>query len=260
MGELHAPGRLQVESLGQSSNLQLANLEPSTQTNLQPAKIAKTDQSVGAFRVIERMSMLPPANVPSGAYTLEAVYLNRQTGETYPIPVQPVTLNIDPTAAATPAPELDLVTQLRTSAMGLPKGTKALDAVFEQTGRINQYDPIQDYLVQAKLALEYRLQLEPQNLNWAYALSLSQVLQRDAKGAIAAFKRVVQLDSQNPYAYAYLAFVYLYEWQPKTAEEVLKPALTLNPNLPELQALSGVAALLQGNVFKAWRILQQLQL
>jgi cytochrome c-type biogenesis protein CcmH/NrfG len=78
--------------------------------------------------------------------------------------------------------------------------------------------------------------------------------------AIAALKRVVQLDSQNPYAHAYLAFVYLYQWRGKDAQDALKPALALNPNLPELQALSGVAALLQGNVFKAWNMLKGLKL
>ncbi|MBE9130080.1 tetratricopeptide repeat protein, partial [Coleofasciculus sp. LEGE 07081] len=212
------------------------------------------------FRVVERTAMLPPGDIPAGSYSLEATYLNRETGETYPIQVPPVTVTIDPTATVTPAPELDLLTQLRTLAVNLPKGTDALEPIFEQTGRINQYDPIQDYLVQADLALAHRLRLEPQNLEWAYGLALSRVLQEDAGGAIAALKRVVELDSDNPYARAYLAFVYLYQWRGKNAQDALKPALKLNPNLPELQALSGVAALLQGNVFRAWQIFQALQL
>jgi cytochrome c-type biogenesis protein CcmH/NrfG len=85
-------------------------------------------------------------------------------------------------------------------------------------------------------------------------------LQEDTKGAIAALKQVVQLDSQNPFAHAYLAFVYLYEWRGKAAQEALQPALALNPDIPEIQALSGAAALLQGNIFKAWSILQKLDL
>jgi cytochrome c-type biogenesis protein CcmH/NrfG len=85
-------------------------------------------------------------------------------------------------------------------------------------------------------------------------------LHKDAEGAIAALKQVVQLDSQNPFAHAYLAFVYLYEWRGKAAQEALQPALALNPNIPEIQALSGAAALLQGNIFKAWSILQKLDL
>jgi 4-amino-4-deoxy-L-arabinose transferase-like glycosyltransferase len=234
MGELH-PGSLSASQMGKAGELG------------------------SGFQVTERMSMLPPADIPAGTYTLEATYLNRQTGETYPIAVPPVTLSIDPAASATPAPELDLVTQLRTLAAELPKGPKALEPVFEQTGRINQYDPIQDYLIQAEQALNYRLRLEAKNLPWAYALALSQVLQRDVEGAIAALKRVVQLDSQNPYAHAYLTFVYLYQGRGKDAQNAIQPAVELNPNLPEVQALSGVAALLQGNIFKAWHIFQELR-
>jgi len=218
--------------------------------NLHPGKRVATDSQ--PFRVIERTAMLPTADVVPGIYTLEATYLNRQTGETYPIPVPPVSLKIDPAAKPTPAPELDLLTQLRTSAAKLPEGPKALEAVFDRTGRINQYDPTQDYLIQASKTLNYRLQQEPQNLDLAYALALTKVLRREVNGAIAALSRVTKLDSQNPYAYAYLAFVHLYDWHPSSAQNALKPALALNPNLPELQALSGVAALMQGNVVAAW--------
>ncbi|MBD1925475.1 phospholipid carrier-dependent glycosyltransferase [Trichocoleus sp. FACHB-90] len=209
------------------------------------------------FRVIEQTAMLPKADTSAGIYTLEATYLNRKTGETYPIQVPPVTLKID-AAAATPAPELDLGTQLRTLAATLPQGTAALEQIFAETGRINQYDPIQDYLVQAQLALEYRLQREP-NRDLAYALALSRVLKRQAKDAIASLERVVRLDSENPYAYAYLAFVHLYEWHPKKAQNVLKPAVALNPNLLEIKALSGVAALMQGDFLKAWHIVQEIR-
>jgi predicted Zn-dependent protease len=167
-----------------------------------------------------------------------------------------VTLNIAANGSATPAPELDLVTQLRTLAASLPQGRSALDPIFDEIGRINQYDPVQDYTVQAQRALEYRLQQEPQNREWAYALAFSSVLRRDAEGAIRALKQVVQLDSQNPYAHAYLAFIYLYQWRGNEAQDALKPALALNPNIPEVKALSGAAALLQGNIFKAWDLFQ----
>jgi tetratricopeptide (TPR) repeat protein len=218
------------------------------------------EQMKGSFRVVETMGMLPPADIATGAYTLEATYLNRETGENYPISAPPLNLNIVPNAPAIPAPELDLVTQLRSLAASLPEGRTALDRVFDEVGRINQYDPIQDYTRQTELALKYRLEQEPQNRDWAYALSFSKILQKDADGAIAALKRVVQLDSQNPYAHAYLAFVYLYQWRGKDAQDALQPALALNPNIPEVQALSGAAALLQGNVFKAWQVLQNLKL
>jgi hypothetical protein len=218
------------------------------------------EQSRGSFQVIEQTAMLPPADIAAGTYSLEATYLNRETGENYPITVPPVTLNIALNAPAPPAPELDLVTQLRTLAADLPEGRKALDRIFDEVGRINQYDPVQDYATQTELALQYRLEQEPQNRDWAYALAFSRVLKKDAQGAIAALKQVVQLDSQNPFARAYLAFVYLYEWRGKDAQDALKPALALNPNVPELKALSGAAALMQGNVFKAWQLLKGLKL
>lgn len=212
------------------------------------------------FQVIERMAMFPPADIPAGSYTLKATYLNRQTRETYPIQVPTVTLTIDPAATPIPAPELDLITQMRILSTNLPKGLNGLEPVFEETARINQYDPIQDYLEQADLALSYRLESEPNNLDWAYGLALSRVLQQDVEGAIAALKRVTQLDPQNPYAHAYLAFVYLYDWDGKNGENALKPALKINPTIPELQALSGIAALMQGNVFKVWSVIQRLEL
>ena len=254
MGELYLPNlKIDAETRRRGD----AETESFSSFVVNASSGAANVQPASRFQVIERMSMLPPADMPAGTYTLEATYLNRKTGKAYPISVPPVTLNIDPTAIITAAPELDLITQLRSLAANLPQGPNALEPIFEQTGRINQYDPIQDYLVQAQLALDYRLQLEPQNRDWAYTLALSEVLQKNAKGAIAALKRVTQLDSQNPYAYAYLAFVHLYDWHPKDAENALKPALALNPNLPELQALSGVAALLQGNVFKASHVLRR---
>ncbi|NEP27906.1 MAG: phospholipid carrier-dependent glycosyltransferase, partial [Moorea sp. SIO3I6] len=259
------------------------NLQPSTQTNLQPSTDSNLqplthrwlhDHGIAMgelhssqlppansqFQVIERMAMFPPADIPAGSYTLKATYLNRQTGETYGIQVPTVTLTIDPAATPIPAPELDLITQMRILSTNLPKGLNGLEPVFEETARINQYDPIQEYLEQADLALSYRLASEPNNLDLAYALALSRVLQQDVEGAIAALKRVTQLDSQNPYAHAYLAFVYLYDWDGKNGENALKPALKINPTIPELQALSGIAALMQGNVFKAWSVLQGLEL
>ena len=220
-----------------------------------------SDQQLqGSFQVIETTAMLPPADVAPGTYTLEANYLNRETGENYPIAVPSVTLNIVPNASAISAPELDLVTQLRTLATSLPEGRKALDRVFDEIGRINQYDPVQDYTIQAERALEFRLQQEPQNKDWAYGLAFSNVLQKDPDGAIAALKRVVQLDGQNPYAHAYLAFLYLYQWRGRDAQNAIEPALKLNPNIPEVKALSGAAALMQGNVVKAWNILKGLKL
>lgn len=245
--------------------------------------ILNADQFAVGFRVVDRTAMLTPANIAPGSYNLQATYLNRKTGETYPINVPQVTVKIDAEpvfmrSQTLPGneddqklkiaqqvrededmPELDLVTQLREMATNLPKGLPGLAPVFEQIGRINQYDPTQDYTVQAEQALEYRLQQEPNNLEWAYALAFSRVLQQNVESAIAALEKVTQLDSQNPYAYAYLAFVQIYGWHPKAAQTALKPALALNPNLPEIRILNGLAALMQGNLIQAWQDLQFLK-
>jgi hypothetical protein len=213
-----------------------------------------------SFQVIESTAMLPPTDVAPGIYSLEANYLNRETGENYPISVPQITLKIDPKSAATPAPELDLVTQMYALARQLPEGRQALDRVFDEIGRINQYDPVQDYTIQVERALEFRLQQEPKNRDFAYGLAFSHILQKDPENAIEALKRVVQLDAQNPYAHAYLAFLYLYQWRGRQAENAIAPALKLNPNIPEVQAISGGAALLQGQVFKAWDILKGVKL
>ncbi|MEG4508204.1 phospholipid carrier-dependent glycosyltransferase [Microcoleus sp. F6_B4] len=240
------------------------------QATLHPGKLEADKFAVG-FRVVDRTAMLPPANIAPGTYNLQATYLNRKTGETYPINVPAVSVKIeaeplDMRSQAEPGnenntdkPELDLVTQLRAMAADLPKGLPGLEPVFEQIGRINQYDPIQDYTVQAEQALEYRLKQEPNNLELAYALAFSRVLQQNVKSAIAALEKVTQLDSKNPYAYAYLAFVHLYGWHPKAAQTALKPALALNSNLPEIRVLNGIAELMQGNFIQAWQDLQFLK-
>ncbi|MGD1715736.1 phospholipid carrier-dependent glycosyltransferase [Dapis sp. BLCC M172] len=221
--------------------------------SLHPGMFQANESEVG-FEVIERIGMLPPSNIVPGTYLLEATYLNRETGASYPIAVQPpVRVEVDPQAQILPAPELDLVTQLRMWGQKLPLGIKGLETVFAEVARVNQYDPVQDYTEQAEQTLTYRLQQEPDNLEWLYSLALAQVLQKDAEGAIATLTRITELDSQNPFAYAYLAFVYLYELNPGAAEIALKSALEIDPDQPEIRSLNGIAALMQGNLVQAWR-------
>jgi 4-amino-4-deoxy-L-arabinose transferase-like glycosyltransferase/tetratricopeptide (TPR) repeat protein len=212
----------------------------------------------GAARVMEQTAMLPPPNVTPGVYALEATYLSRESGQTYELDYPPVTIAIDPQATARAAPEVDLVTQLRTLAVQLPTGMEAFEGIFDQIGRINQYDPVQDYVKQAEVALKARLEQDPQNVDLAYALAFTQILQENARSAIASLKTVVRLDPDNPYAHAYLAFVYLYTWQPQAADMALKPALASRPDLLEFKALEGLSALMQGQIGRAWRILSPL--
>jgi hypothetical protein len=205
----------------------------------------------GTFQLIENTAMLPPADIAPGNYTLEATYLSR-SGETYAINVPNITLAVDSQFSTTPAPELDLSTQFRTLAANLPQGVKAVEKIFAEIARINQYDPTQDYLVQTRDAAEYRLH-HSNAVELAYTVSLANILQRRVDSAIASLERVTQLDPKNPYAWAYLAFVRLYNWQPQAAESALKTALDISPNQPQIKALAGVAALMQGNLVKAWQ-------
>ena len=222
-------------------------------------KLDSTDNN-HTFQVTENTAMLIPKNAIPGQYKLEATYLNRQTKKSYNIPIAETTITID--ANTKPITEidreLDLVTQLRTIAPTMGSSITALEAIFAQTARINQYDSKQDYLKQTELALSYRLQdrqtTTKQKLDWNYAIALSQVLQQDVKGAISSWQNITNLDPNNPYNYAYLAFVYLYDWHPKLAARELNKAEAINPNIPEVKTLQGVAALMQGNLIKAWKL------
>ncbi len=218
----------------------------------------KTEQYQNTFQVTEHTAMLPPPNIAPGEYTLTATYLNRQTGETSPISLPSINITIDPKTPAKPAPELDLVTQLRTIAPTMADGIAGLEPIFAQIARINQYDGKQDYLNQAELSLSYRLQQTdiPEKLqqDWTYGVGLSQVLQQNVTGAIATFQQTIEFNQDNPYNYAYLAFVYLYDWKPRLAEEVLNKAIAIDSNVSEINTLQAVAALMKGKLIKAWQL------
>jgi 4-amino-4-deoxy-L-arabinose transferase-like glycosyltransferase len=212
-----------------------------------------------SFKVIERTAMLPPADIQPGKYTLKPVYLDRYTGKTQSINLISTSIVINSQATATPAPELDLVTQLRNTAPKMAESIQGLEPIFAQTARINQYDAQQDYLQQTELTLSHRLEnarvSSQQQLDWLYAIALSQVLQQDVDGAIASFEQITKLQPQNPYGYAYLAFVHLYDWQPKPAEIALNIATKINPTIPEVKTLRGAAAIMQGKFIQAWQLL-----
>ena len=218
---------------------------------LKASPIANT--SMSQFQVLERTAMLLPGSLSAGTYTLDAMYLNPTTGQTLQIATPTVSLRITPDAAPTKAPALDLVTQLRNLAATLPQGTKALERIFDEIARINQYDTTQDYVNQTRQIMEYRLQQEPKNQIFAYTLAFTQVLQRRVAPAITDFQQVTQLDPQNPYAYGYLAFVNLYDFRPNVAQAAIDTALRLNPNLPELHGLRAIALLMQGKLQQSWQ-------
>jgi 4-amino-4-deoxy-L-arabinose transferase-like glycosyltransferase len=225
---------------------------------LHPAQ-PRQGNATSQFQVVERMAMLPPASTAPGTYGLEAMALEPSTGKIEAIAVPRVTLQIDPAAPAVPAPELDLITQFRELAKTLPQGTKIMDRVFAEIGRINQYDPNQDYVRQVQQATAYRLTQEPNSLNLLYTMAFTTILNRQVEPAIATLQRITKLTPKNPNPYAYLAFVNLYDFRPHAAARSLQQVKSLNPALPELNALNAVTALMQGNLIKAWQDFQAFQ-
>ncbi|MGK7910501.1 MAG: phospholipid carrier-dependent glycosyltransferase [Synechococcus sp.] len=215
-------------------------------------------ESETGLRVLDRTAMLPPTTLTPGLYTLSATYLSRTGDETYPLEfTEPVQLEIaeevsSEDASSVKSPELDLVTQLRNLAPQLRAGD--FEPVFAEIGRINQYDPTQDYLEQVGISLDSRLQDDPDNLDYLYALAIARVQQQDAPAALAALEKAAELDAENPYAQGFVAFVYLYDWHPILAQPWIDKAIALNPEIEEIQILDGVAALMRGNVVKAWRV------
>lgn len=149
------------------------------------------------------------------------------------------------------------MTQLREVSQLLPLGPDYLDEVFDPIGRLNLYDPIQNYLVQAEQSLQRRWEGPDDAVNYGYGLVLSQVLQLKVDEAIASLELLAQQDAANPYVHAYLGFVNLYAWRPRAAQAALAPALAMAPDVPEIQGLSAIAALMQGNLWSAWQAGQQ---
>ncbi len=211
------------------------------------------------LQVLEQTAMLPSADLAEGTYQLEASYLDLATGKSTTLTIPETTISLDRNAPILQAPPLDFVTQLRQLAQNLPRGRAGLDPIFRQVDRLNLYDPSHDYLRQVDASLAYRLAHQPSNpLPLTYALVLARVLQENPQTAIAALKELVTLDAQNPYAHAYLAFVYLYDWQGHNAEQALTPGLELAPDNLELNALLGIAKIMQGNLWGGWQTLEPL--
>jgi len=131
------------------------------------------------------------------------------------------------------------------SQLGLELQKGKLDNIFEQISNFNQYDPTQDYLKQIEFAAIYHLQNEPNNLNWRYTLVLSQLLQRKVPDLIENLTQLTQYDKQNPYVWLYLAFVYLYDFQPRQAEAKLAIAEQLQADIPELKTLKTVTNIMK---------------
>jgi 4-amino-4-deoxy-L-arabinose transferase-like glycosyltransferase len=216
------------------------------------------------YQVTETLAMLPPKDA-LGTYGLEITYLNRTTGETYPLVPPNVTVTIVPDSPPeTPgsravAPELDPGTQLQIMARDMPKGVAALDKIFDRVASLNLYDPTQDYLLQAQISLTHRLKDDPKNQQLAYAYALTQILQRNVEGAIAAFQTVTELDAQNPNAQAFLAFVNLVDFRASAARRALTQAEQMPNRGKEILGLRAIARFMQLDWLGAWQDFQVFQ-
>ena len=197
----------------------------------------------GNFRVIENLATFIPQELPLGKYQLSALYLDKINGKTTPLNIPKIIVNVTDTGKLSKTPPLDLVSRMSQLAVELRQGK--LDNIFVQIDNFNQYDPTQDYLKQIEFAANYYLENEPNNLNWRYTLVLSQLLQRKAKSLIQNLTELTKYDHQNPYTWLYLAFVYLYDFQPKQAQKQLIIAEKLNPNIPELKTLKTVTNIMK---------------
>lgn len=217
--------------------------------------------SEAGFQVTEHLAMLPPANLASGTYDLTGLYLNRQTGQTIPLPMPLVSLVLSTDAPATPGPELDLITQLRQLIPAVQKGQLA--PIFKTVARLNLYDPIQDYLGQAEQAARFRLSrsgvlASSTDVDQLYTLALVDILRQRTEPALETLSQILRLEPKQFYVWTYLAVVHLYNWQPKQAELALDQVARLQPQMPELKPLQGLSALLQLNLPRAWVLLSPL--
>ena len=197
----------------------------------------------GSFRVVENLATFIPQTLPTGKYQLSALYLDRRDGKIIPLNISNIVVNVTDTGKLEKTPPLDLVSRMSQLAIELQKGK--LDNLFVQIDNFNQYDATQDYLKQIEFAANYYLQNEPNNLNWRYTLVLSQLLQRKAPELIQNLTELTKYDAENPYTWVYLAFVYLYDFQPRQAEKNLVIAEKLKPDIPELKTLKTVTNIMK---------------
>ncbi len=198
------------------------------------------------FRITEHSVMLTPINLPLNEYQLEATYLNRQSGVTFPLVVPKIEIKTKPDRRFVP----NAIAKL--SQLSQPFARGKLDDVFKELATLNQYDPTQDYLNQARQSIEYRISRGESQLDLKYPLALTQVLQRRIQPLLENLTKIAQSDSQNPYAWLYLGFVRLYNWQPHAAETAFQMA-DKSPTPPiELATLKIVSSIFRGDLLQAW--------
>jgi predicted Zn-dependent protease len=105
--------------------------------------------------------------------------------------------------------------------------------------------------------MDYRLATDAEDVRWLYTKVMAQILQQKASGAISTLDQLTMLAPDNIYHWLLLGFVHLYAWQPQAADQALANAARINPGLPELKVLQGVAALQQLRLRRAWQCITE---
>ncbi len=209
------------------------------------------------FEVTEVLGTFPPANLPEGEYTLKGLYLDRQTGESYPLNLPETKVAINSRIPPLSSPELDWVTQLHQQATPFSQGK--IEEAMAQVSILNFYDPLKDYLKQAEEAFSWRIEQQPNQPDLLYSIALSQVIQIKSESLLETLQKTAQIDPDNVYSWTYLGFVHLYNWQPKKAEEALNIAQKFDNPPPEVHTLKIVSSLMQLNLVQFWQELKSNQ-
>ncbi|WP_310429155.1 glycosyltransferase family 39 protein [Chamaesiphon sp. VAR_48_metabat_135_sub] len=199
------------------------------------------------FRVTEKSSMFPSGQLPLDTYQLTATYLNRRTGKTFPLAVPKIEIKSLPENLHEPDSIVKLTQLNKLFARG------KIDPVFSEVNTLNQYDPTQDYLAQARQAIEYRIKQGESQVELKYTLALIQALQRRIEPLLDNLTKITQTDPQNLYAWTYLGFIRLYNWQPQAAEIAFQVASKLPSPPPELATLKVVSSIFRFNLLEAWQ-------
>ena len=206
--------------------------------------------SLPNFQITEHLAMLPPDNLALSEYQLKVTYLDKKTGKTYPLEVP--TIQIEPTSDR--ASQLDLISRLHQLGKLFAKGN--IDSVFSEIAILNQYDPIQQYLIHAQQAIAHRIGRGDPRLELRYTLALTQALKIQVEPLLDNLTQIIKLDPQNPAAWTYLAVVRLYNWQPIAAEMAIKQAESLPSPPAALSTLKIISSLFRFDFPQMWQRIQ----
>jgi 4-amino-4-deoxy-L-arabinose transferase-like glycosyltransferase len=206
---------------------------------------------LATFRVSENSVMFAPEKLPLDEYQLTATYLDRKTEKTFPLSVPKIQIDLTTTNAFAP----DSISKLQQLSKSFSQGK--IDLVFSEINTLNQYDPTQDYLAQAQQAIKYRIDRGESQLDLKYTLALTQAIQRQIEPLLANLTTIARQDDRNPYAWVYLGFVRLYNWQPQAAEAAFQVAEKLPSPPKELATLKVISALFRFDLLQSWQRWQE---